>query len=255
MERWADIYLTAIGTGLTAAAVPADVDAMTAYMRHQFQFLGVKAAALRSVERAALADAGPPVHEDQVVAAIDSLWDRREREYRYAGCDLAGRFAPHASPAFVEHAARWITSDPWWDTCDSLARRGVGAVVRGHQDLRATMDRWLAGDNIWLARSAIIHMGAWKHDIDREWVFAACLARAGDREFFIRKAIGWILRDLAWVDPAAVVAFVDGPGSLVLSGLSKREALKNVSGARAAERHRRGPATGNVVTSRSYTTD
>jgi len=67
----------------------------------------------------------------------------------------------------------------------------------------------------------------------------ACLARAGEPDFFIRKAIGWILRDLAWVDPAAVVAFVEGPGAGVLSGLSRREALKNVSGARARERQRR----------------
>jgi 3-methyladenine DNA glycosylase AlkD len=72
-------------------------------------------------------------------------------------------------------------------------------------------------------------MGGWKGDIDRDWVFAACLARADHPDFFIRKAIGWILRDLAWVDPGAVASFVAGPGS-VLSGLSRREALKNVSG-------------------------
>lgn len=71
-------------------------------------------------------------------------------------------------------------------------------------------------------------MGGWKEALDREWVFAACLARADHPDFFVRKAIGWILRDLAWVDPAAVVAFVEGPGAPVLSGLTKREALKNV---------------------------
>jgi 3-methyladenine DNA glycosylase AlkD len=73
-------------------------------------------------------------------------------------------------------------------------------------------------------------MGGWKDAIDREWVFAACLARAGHPDFFIRKAIGWALRDLAWVDPDAVVAFVEGPGAAVLSNLSKREALKNIGG-------------------------
>jgi len=77
-------------------------------------------------------------------------------------------------------------------------------------------------------RSALIHVGGWKRDIDREWVFAACLARADHPDFFIRKAIGWILRDLAWVDPLAVVAFIQGPAASALSGLSRREALKNV---------------------------
>jgi 3-methyladenine DNA glycosylase AlkD len=123
-----------------------------------------------------------------------------------------------------------------------MARSCVGQVVRRHPALRSTMDRWLAGDDLWLTRSALIHMGGWKDAIDRDWVFAACLARSADADFFIRKAIGWILRDLAWVDPAAVLAFVEGPGASVLSGLSKREALKNVSGDRSRPRQRRAEA-------------
>lgn len=104
------------------------------------------------------------------------------------------------------------------------------------------MDKWLAGDDRWLTRGALIHMGGWKDDIDRDWVFSACLARAGEPDFFIRKAIGWILRDLAWVDPDAVVGFVEGPGAPVLSGLSKREALINLSGAHGRDRLRRAQA-------------
>jgi 3-methyladenine DNA glycosylase AlkD len=239
VSEWAQTFTSVVSTGLAATAVPDDRAAMTAYMRNQFSFLGVKAPGQKTAYRAALATAGPPVDEGDIVAAIDALWAQPEREYRYAGCQLASRFGPHASPTFVNHAARWIATDPWWDTCDPLARSCVGQVVRLHPVLRSTMDRWLAGDDLWLTRSALIHMGGWKDAIDRDWVFAACLARAGEPDFFIRKAIGWILRDLAWVDPAAVVAFVEGPGAGVLSGLSRREALKNVSGARARERQRR----------------
>ncbi len=228
MGTWADTFVAATVDGLKAAAVPADAARMSAYMRHQFPFVGVKAPTQKAVVRAALAAAGPAVDEAEVVAAIDALWLRREREARYAGCHLARRFGPMASPEFVDAASRWITTDPWWDTCDPLARGCVELVVHRHPSLRSTMDRWLAGDDLWLIRSAIIHMGGWKHDIDAGWVFAACLARAGHPDFFVRKAIGWILRDLAWVDPAAVIAFVDGPGAAVLSGLSRREALKNV---------------------------
>jgi len=228
METWAEACVASVVDGLAAAAVPADVAPMTAYMGHQFPFLGVRAPAQKTVVRAALATAGPPVEEAEVVAAIDALWLRPEREHRYAGCQLARRFAPNASPDFVGAAARWITTDPWWDTCDPLARGCVGPVVRRHPRLRSTMDRWLAGDDLWLIRSALVHMGGWRQDIDHDWVFSACLARAGHPDFFVRKAIGWILRDLAWVDQAAVVAFVEGPGAPVLSGLSEREALKNV---------------------------
>ena len=226
MTEWAQTFVTAAVEGLAAAAVPADAGPMAAYMRDQFPFLGVKAPAQKAVFRAALATAGPPVDEAGVVAAIDDLWERPEREHRYAGCLLASRYAKKASPALVGHVARWITTDPWWDTCDPLARGCAGQVVRRHPELRRTMDHWLAGDDMWLIRAALIHMGGWKHDIDRDWVFAACLARADHADFFVRKAIGWILRDLAWVDPEAVVTFVDGTPAL--SGLSRREALRNV---------------------------
>jgi 3-methyladenine DNA glycosylase AlkD len=228
MGAWADTFVAGVEAGLTTGAVPTDAGPMAAYMRGQFAFLGVKAPAVKGAVRDALAGAGRPVDEDEVVSAIDALWDKPEREYRYAGCALAARFAPRASPALVDAAGRWITTDPWWDTCDPLARGAVGQVARRNPGVRATMDRWLHGVDVWLVRAAIIHMGSWKEAIDREWVFAACLTQAGHPDFFVRKAIGWILRDLAWVDPASVVAFVEGPGGPVLSGLSKREALRNV---------------------------
>jgi len=228
MSAWAETYVSAVVGGLSARAVPADIGPMTAYMRHRFPFLGVKAAGQKASARDALGAAGPPGDEADVVAAIDALWARPEREHKYAGCHLARWFAPKASPEIIGPVARWITTEPWWDTCDPLARGCAGQVVRHHPALRSTMDRWLAGDNLWLTRAAIIHMGGWKDAIDRDWVFAACMATAEHPDFFIRKAIGWMLRDLAWVDPLAVTAFIDGPGSQVLSNLSKREGLKNV---------------------------
>jgi 3-methyladenine DNA glycosylase AlkD len=233
MGSWADGWVASVVSGLADTAVAADAGPMNAYMRNQFPFLGVKAPARKAVVQAAFAAAGPPVDEVEVVLAVDMLWARREREHRYAGCLLAGRFAPAASPAFINHVSRWITADPWWDTCDPLARVCVGQVVRGHPELRATMDRWLWGDDLWLTRSALLHMGGWADAIDGEWVLTACLACAEHPDFFIRKAVGWILRDLARVQPEAVVAFVEGKGARVLSGLSKREALRNISVASA----------------------
>jgi 3-methyladenine DNA glycosylase AlkD len=108
--------------------------------------------------------------------------------------------------------------------------------VRAHPSERAVMDRWLVDDNIWLARTAIIHQLDWKADTDADWLFAACLRRAGDREFFIRKAIGWALRSYSYVDPTAVETFVT-THAVQLSGLSRREGLK------AIERNRRRAAT------------
>jgi 3-methyladenine DNA glycosylase AlkD len=83
-----------------------------------------------------------------------------------------------------------------------------------------------------LARTSILHQLGWKADTDTDVLFEACLVRAADTEFFIRKAIGWALRSYSYVDPAAAERFVaehDGE----LSGLSKREALKAVNRRRA----------------------
>ena len=98
------------------------------------------------------------------------------------------------------------------------------------------MDRWLVDDDIWLARTAILHQLDWKADTDADWLFAACIRRAGDTEFFIRKAIGWALRSYSYVDPVAVERFVTDHAD-ELSGLSRREALK------AIERTRRRSST------------
>lgn len=86
------------------------------------------------------------------------------------------------------------------------------------------MDAWLVGDDMWLCRSALLHMNRWGATTDAGWLFDACLARADHRDFLVRKAIGWALRQHTRVDAPAVVAFVTAH-ERELSGLSRREAL------------------------------
>jgi 3-methyladenine DNA glycosylase AlkD len=89
------------------------------------------------------------------------------------------------------------------------------------------MDRWVESDNVWLARSAILHQERWKAETDAEILLDYCLRRAKDTDFFIRKAIGWALRSYAHVDTASVLDFLDEHGD-ELAPLSRREALKRV---------------------------
>jgi 3-methyladenine DNA glycosylase AlkD len=91
------------------------------------------------------------------------------------------------------------------------------------------MEEWVGSEDLWLARTAILHQGRYRERTDAAFLFAACLRRAGDPEFFIRKAIGWALRDYARVDPEAVRRFVTDHAQQ-LSGLSKREAMKHLGG-------------------------
>lgn len=199
---------------------------MKAYMRDQFDYFGIAAPEQRRLARAALAGLPAPAERD-VKAVAKACWDRTEREFQYFACDYIERYIDRCTPAFITTLERLITTKSWWDTVDGLCRNGAGPLVLAHPELVDVMDRWLVSDNIWLARSAILHQGRWKGRTDRERLFRYCLTRGGDTEFFIRKAIGWALRDYAHVDAPAVRRFL-AEHDAELSGLSKREALKRV---------------------------
>jgi 3-methyladenine DNA glycosylase AlkD len=204
--------------------------AMAAYMRDQFPFLGIATTPRRRLQRAAWEPLAKPTFRADVLTIADQFWALDEREYQYAGLEYLGAHGALLDSTSLPHIERLITTKPWWDTVDVLSRHGAGALVRRDASLRSEMDRWLASDDIWLARSAILHQERWGADIDVDWVFAACLQRGGDSEFFIRKAIGWALRTIARRGPddaGAVRAYLaahDGE----LSALSKREALVRV---------------------------
>src|SRR5262249_17077358 len=154
-------------------------------------------------------------------------WELPEREYQYFAGDLLSRYAARCTPAFLTTAEMLITTKPWWDTVDELAANVVGNIVLRHPEALSTMDNWLAGDHLWLTRTALLHQLRYKERTDTDRLFRYCLARAGHRDFFIRKAIGWALRQYAWADPEPVREFVAAHRER-LSPLSVREALKNL---------------------------
>jgi len=215
-----------------AVAFDAHADAerargMAAYMRDQFEFYGLPSPVQRSLAREVLSK-HPLPDEPALAALVDGCWSRPEREWQYFACDLMARHARTLSSAFLTVAEQAITTKSWWDTVDSLASKTVGGLVRSHPELRTTMDRWVGDPNFWLGRTALLHQLSYKKDTDAARLFRYCEQRAGDTEFFIRKAIGWALREYSKTDERAVRAFVHAHES-ALSGLSKREALKWLS--------------------------
>jgi 3-methyladenine DNA glycosylase AlkD len=198
-------------------------------MRDQFPFLGLRTPVRRRLAKQALADLPPPT-EAQLAATSRLLWKQPEREFQYVGCDLLASHVSVAGPAFIDVAHELVVTKAWWDTVDALAAHTVGPLVRHHPELSAAMDEWVRSTDIWVARTAILHQLTYRADTDGDRLFAYCRLRAGDSEFFIRKAIGWALRTYAAHEPERVASFLRDTPSL--SPLSIREATKGVDRAR-----------------------
>lgn len=222
-----DLAVDVVGRLVAAfepARDPLAAQPMVAYVRHQFEFLGLPRPARDALQRSAWAGLDRP-DSPTLAAVARACWDRPEREYQYAACDYLIRHQAVAEAGFIDVVRELVTTKSWWDTVDALASRVAGPLVARHPGLVASMRAWGDDPNFWVARTALLHQLHYKDRTDADVLFALCERRAGDREFFIRKAIGWALREYSKTDADAVRGFVrDHAG--VLSGLSKREALK-----------------------------
>lgn len=210
-----------------AARDPVRAAGMAAYLRGRFPFAGIPAPGLTTIYRAAIAGLPPPAVEAEVAAVALACWDLPEREYQHLGGAHLRRHARLLGPAFVPVLERLVTTKSWWDTVDELATHVAGPLVAAHPELRSVIDRWIEADDLWLARVAILHQERWKERTDAALLFDYCVRRAGDRDFFIRKAIGWALREYAKTDPEAVRAFLARERGR-FAPLTVREALKNI---------------------------
>lgn len=225
-----------------AARDPELAAPMTAYMRDLFPFLGIKSPPRRLLSKRVLDGVDKP-DEAQLTAVALACWRLEEREYQHFAVDWLRSHAKVLTPAFLPTVRHLITTKSWWDTVDELASDVVGVMVERHPGLLSTMDAWAAGSDpavgwpaaspkatavpeMWLARTAILHQLRYKVATDTDRLFRYCANNAGHRDFFIRKAVGWALRQYAKTEPDIVRAFVEAHPEL--STLSKREALKNL---------------------------
>ena len=198
---------------------------MRAYMRGRFEYLGIPTPERRAAIKP-LIRAFAPVDAISLRAAAETLWQMPEREYQYAAVDLLAHHAGALALADLDWLIELAQQKSWWDSVDALVKV-VSKVVRaeGAKGQRR-MDRAIRADDFWVRRIAMIHQLGWRADTDTVRLFGYADRLAHEKEFFIRKAIGWALRDYAWHDWRAVRKYLKAAQTR-LSPLTCREAMKN----------------------------
>jgi 3-methyladenine DNA glycosylase AlkD len=218
-----EAYIHSVVPALEPLRDDARAAAMAAYMKDRFPFLGIPAPARRLAVKAIPKPDPGDVHE-----IVRALWLLPEREYHYAALDVLDKAAKKLeSAATLELIEELALAKSWWDSVDALAGIG-GGIIRRTPEAPDVVRAWSAHGSFWVNRLAILHQNGWGEATDRAVLFRLCLAHAGDDGFFVRKAIGWALRDYARTNPVEVSAFVEANRSR-LSPLSAREALKNIA--------------------------
>lgn len=200
-----------------------------AYLKSDLEHYGTSVPAIRACAVAAR-DRHPDLHHAELVALVESLWQEPVHERRMVCVELLDLSGDLLGPADVQLLERLLRESRTWALVDSLAASVVGPLVEANAELGAVVDRWSVDGDFWMRRSALLALllplrrGA--GDFERFSRYADAMLE--EKEFFIRKAIGWVLRDTAKQRPDLVFEWLL-PRASRLSSVTRAEALKRLS--------------------------
>ena len=221
------VLVDAVDSGLRRVGTPERAANEKRYLKSTLTFYGATVPAMRGV----VLDVVKPLalDHDDVVALADLLWSVPVHERRMAAVEVLDLRVEVLGGDDVPFVERLIRDARTWALVDPLAICVAGAIVVGDPSAAGALDRWVADEDFWVRRAALLALIAGIRrgapDLARIERFADALLE--EKEFFIRKAIGWLLRELAKKDPDRVVAFIE-PRRGRASGLTVREAMKPI---------------------------
>jgi 3-methyladenine DNA glycosylase AlkD len=224
------LVLARLRAAFAEAGDPAAAVVMQRYMKSQMPYHGVKSAPMRQIARAVFA--GVPLPSAAAWRRLVlHLWRQaRYREERYAALVLVAdrRARSYQTLEALPMYEEMIVTGAWWDFVDDIAGHRLGPLLERHpREMKRLMRAWSRDENMWKRRSAILCQLFRKKETDLALLYDCIEPSLSSREFFLRKAIGWALRQYAWTDAKEVARYVRVNESR-LSGLSRREALKNI---------------------------
>jgi len=198
-----------------------------AYLRNQFDFFGITTTQRRVIQKPFLSKAYLPEKEAQI-KIVELLWQKPQREFQYFAQELAYKYIDQPEKKDIALYESMVKNKSWWDTVDFISNKLMGEYFKSFpEQTHRYVKKWLESENIWLQRSAILFQLKYKTDLDQELLSSIINSVLDSKEFFINKAIGWVLREYSRTNPVWVKDFVN---STPLNTLSKREALRLLNG-------------------------
>jgi 3-methyladenine DNA glycosylase AlkD len=222
--------LKELRSGLRALADPRKAPRMQAYMKSAMPYYGIQTPELRGFCREFFRETAFRNAQEWKREVLALWYAARYREERYVAIGLTAHKAAAAyqTPSAMPMYEEMIVTGAWWDYVDTLAGNRVGPILRAYPGpMKRKMLAWSRSPDLWKRRTSIISQLTFGAEVDRKLLYACIEPSLDSKEFFLRKAIGWALRQLAWDDPAEVKRYVREQGER-LSPLSRREALKNL---------------------------
>lgn len=216
---------------LRRVAEPRKAPFMQAYMKSEMPYHGVSAPLLRASCKKLFSQVDLPSREKWRTKVLELWRGAKFREERYVAIALTAdkRAAVFQTPSAMSLYEEIIVTGAWWDYVDDVASHRVGPILREYPaPMKKKMLAWSKSSNIWKRRASIICQLGFKQHTDLDLLYACIEPSLDSQEFFLRKAIGWALRQHAWTDPAEVKRYVRQNRER-LSRLSYREAVKNIS--------------------------
>lgn len=208
----------------TKQADPVSAQKQSAYLLDQFPFFGLPKPKRAELQKE-LFNQYSHITRSELIEAVRSLWNKPQRELHYAALDLLVKHWKKLEPSDLCFLEELIRTNAWWDTVDSLAANVVGKLVLHQRNLLSDMDRWVDDEFLWIRRTALIFQLKWKKETEEEKLFAYCEKRLHENNFFIRKGIGWALREYSKSAPDPVSKFLSLHSSR-MSKLSYKEASR-----------------------------
>lgn len=216
-------YLQPLIIKLKEAANPQKANWAENYVKNQFKFLGIDSPTRKRIIKEFLQECGLP-DINHLEEFSNLLWQMEEREYQHCAIEILDRLSKKLKCNDIYWIEKLIVQKSWWDSVDGLSSWICGAYFKLYPDrIPEVIDSWMNSGNFWLQRSALLFQLKYKKDTNTELLAGLIIRLSDHKEFFIRKAIGWILREYSKTNKEWVRNFVNHHK---LSALSYREATK-----------------------------